>query len=186
MVIYFVSNNEKKLKEVIDILRIQLPGSIDIREFKYKLEEIQSEDSQKIVRDKTLKAFFKVRRPLFVEQTGMYIEDFGNLPGGLTQIVFESITAEKFCEIFGNRSNTNAIAKTIIGYCDGRSIKTFEGSIRGRIASEPRGSSSYQWDSVFIPEGYTETFAELGELKNEISMRRKAVQAFADYLKEKR
>ena len=185
MVIYFVSNNEKKLKEVIDIMSLQLPGSIDIRGFKYKLEEIQSEDSQKIVRDKTLKAFYKVRRPLFVEQTGMYIEDFGNLPGGLTQIVFESITAEKFCEIFGNRSNTNAIAKTIIGYCDGKSIKTFEGSIRGKIASEPRGSSSYHWDSVFIPEGYAETFAEMGELKNEISMRRKAVQAFTDYLKER-
>jgi len=39
---------------------------------------------------------------------------------------------------------------------------------------------------VFIPEGHTQTFAEMGELKNEISMRRLALDRFATFLKTSR
>jgi XTP/dITP diphosphohydrolase len=74
-------------------------------------------------------------------------------------------------------------AKTWIGYCDGRRIYQFEGEIRGRIASQPRGDRSFQWDCVFVPDGYEETFAEMGERKNQISMRRIALDRLAAHLK---
>jgi XTP/dITP diphosphohydrolase len=186
MIIYFASNNEYKTKELIDIINPEMPESMEIRPLKIAIEEIQSADSEKIVRDKVLKAFSKVRRPLFVAHTGLYIEYFGNLPGGLTRTIWESLKADKFCEFFGNRENTNAVARTVLAYCDGKSIITFEGSVKGKISSKPMGDRSFQWDCVFIPKGYTQTFAELGDIKNEISSRRLALKAFIKYLKENR
>jgi len=179
MKIYFVSNNELKLKEAKDILG----SKSNIEAIKLKIDEIQSENAEKIVYDKALKAFSKVKRPLFVEHTGLYVEDFGDLPGGLTQIVWDSLQADKFCDYFGNRSNTKATATTIIGYCDGMNIKVFKGSINGNISATPCGNRDFQWDCVFVPEGYKETFAELGDKKNKISMRKLALEMFSDYLK---
>jgi len=40
----------------------------------------------------------------------------------------------------------------------------------------------FQWDCVFVPNGHIQTFAEMGEAKDEISMRRKALDQFAAYL----
>ena len=155
-----------------------------VEAIKIKIDEIQSENAEKIVRDKVLKAFKAIKRPVFVEHTGLYIEDFGNLPGGLTQIVWDSLQADKFCDYFGTRKNTKAKAKTIIGYCDGKKIFSFEGSISGNISNKPIGDRAFQWDCVFIPDGYTKTFAELGDTKNEISMRKIALENFLLYLEE--
>ncbi|MBP1743834.1 MAG: non-canonical purine pyrophosphatase [Firmicutes bacterium] len=186
MIIYFASNNEYKSKELLDIINPELPEAMEIRPIKIKIEEIQSSSAEKIVREKVLRAFPKVRRPFFVAHTGLYSEYFGGLPGGLTKIIWESLQADKFCEVFGKRPNTNAVAKTILGYCDGKFVRTFEGSVKGKITAEPRGDRSFQWDCVFIPDGFDKTFAELGDFKYEISSRRLALQALVKYLKENR
>jgi len=181
MKIYFVSNNKFKIQEAKDILTA---SKIELESLKIKINEIQSDDAELIVRDKVLKAFSFIKRPLFVEHTGLYLEDFGNLPGGLTQIVWDSLKADKFCNYFGNRSITNARARTVIGYCDGKMIKLFEGYIDGKISNRPCGNRDFQWDCVFIPNGYDKTFAELGVVKNDISMRRIALEKFCKYLED--
>lgn len=38
----------------------------------------------------------------------------------------------------------------------------FEGIVKGEIIKEKRGSSGFGYDPIFVPEGYTKTFAELG------------------------
>ena len=179
MKIYFLSNNQGKIKEVKEILSIK---DFEIEGYSTKISEIQSNNEEMIVRDKVIKAFKKIKKPLFVEQTGLYIEDFGNLPGGLTQIVWDSLQADKFCDYFGTRKNTKPKAMTTIGYCDGKKIKIFTGSIMGNIVDKPRGDQSFQWDCVFQPEGYDKTFAEMGDFKNQISMRKIALDEFKKYL----
>lgn len=181
MKIRFISGNAFKLNEARDILSTIGHEVIPVDT---KINEIQTEESVALVYDKVIKAFKEIGRPLFVEHTGLYIEYFEGLPGGLTQIFWDKLQADRFCEIFGNNPNVAAVAKTTIGYINGKNIKTFEGEIKGSISSFPRGDRSFQWDCVFIPEGYDETFAELGEKKNEISMRRKALDEFSLYLKE--
>lgn len=57
-----------------------------------------------------------------------------------------------------------------------KSIKTLSGRCNGSIAIESMGSDGFGYDPLFIPEGYRETFAELGEeVKNEIGHRGKAL-----------
>jgi XTP/dITP diphosphohydrolase len=179
MELRFLSGNQHKVTEVQKIL-----GDIGIKVIPYsaKIEEIQTEDEKKLIRDKLLKAFEMIGRRLFVEHTGLYLESMNGLPAGLTQIFWDKLQADKFSEIYGSLSNTKVVAKTIVGYCDGINIHYFEGEINGNIANSPKGDRSFQWDCVFIPEGYKQTFAELGDQKNKISMRKKALDKFAEYL----
>ena len=181
MDIYFVSSNKHKISEVQAIL-----NSTDIRihAVSEKIDEIQSMDMNEIAINKALKAFRKIGRPTLVEQTGLLIKDFGNLPGGLTQIFWFSLKAEKFSDIFSKIGSGEVTAKTVLAFCDGKRIHTFEGEVEGHIVSPPRGNSEFQWDCIFEPIGYNKTFAELGTQKNEISMRKIAVEKFRTYLEE--
>ena len=55
-------------------------------------------------------------------------------------------------------------------------VLTARGECRGRIADRKRGGQGFGYDPVFIPDGYEETFAELGtDFKNTISHRAKAL-----------
>ena len=179
MKIRFVTNNTKKLEEVQVLL-----DNVEVVPAKLKIDEIQTEDVDKLVKDKLLKAFKRVGRPVFVEHTGLYIESLNGFPGGLTQVFWDKLKEDRFSELFGNLKTTKATAETTIGFCDGKNIHFFKGAIDGNISSEPRGNRDFQWDCVFIPEGETQTFSELGTKKNEISMRKIAFDKFKTYLNE--
>ncbi len=180
MKIRFITKNDHKVNEINEILS---GSGVEVIAAKHAIDEIQTEDVNILVRDKLLKAFKIVGRPVFVEHTGLYIENLNDFPGGLTQIFWDKLQAEKFSALLGSSENTKLVAKTIIGYCDSMKIHMFEGSIRGNIAKVPQGNRDFQWDCIFIPEGETETFAELGALKkNEISMRKLAFDKFKRFL----
>lgn len=176
----FLSRNEHKIKEVRAILAT---AGVEVLASNVAIEELQTIDTAKLVRDKCLRAFSQIGHAVFVEHTGLYLKSMNDFPGGLTQIFWDCLQPERFSYHFGRRDNTHVVARTVIGYCDGKRIHQFKGETEGRVAPEPRGSQAFQWDCVFIPEGYEETFAELGEEKNSISMRRHALDKFAAYLR---
>jgi XTP/dITP diphosphohydrolase len=176
----FVSSNKFKIAEAEKILA---PRGITVVPADAKIEELQTTDTERLVRDKVLKAFAIIGRPLFVEHTGLYVHEASNLPGGLTQIFWDALLADRFAHMFTPvASRGAATAITRIAYCDGRQIHQFEGSITGSIVNPPRGPRDFQWDCVFEPEGDTETFAEMGPRKNTISMRRSAFDKLANHL----
>ena len=183
MIIYFVSSNEYKMKEVEEILSSE---AITIRQASQKINEIQSQDMNEIVKDKVIKAFTMIRRPVVVEQTGLLIKEFGNLPGGLTQIFWDSLEADRFSQIFSSIGTAEVTAKTVLAFCDGKRVYTFEGTCEGHIVSPPRGNRDFQWDCVFEPDGYKETFAEMGEKKNAISMRKEALEKLRKFLENQK
>lgn len=178
--IRFISNNRFKIQEAMEIL-----GAIGVTvvPISLKIEELQTTDTLRLIQDKAVKAFEQIGRPLFVEHTGLYLSYINNLPGGLTQIVWDALQADRFTQLFGNTPDTTVIARTTIGYVDGKKIHTFVGETRGRVADHPRGKRDFQWDCIFLPEGEIQTFAEMGSRKNEISMRRKALDEMVAFLK---
>jgi XTP/dITP diphosphohydrolase len=65
------------------------------------------------------------------------------------------------------------------------SVKTFSGYVEGRIGREPRGFQGFGYDSVFYPEGYNRTFAEMtADEKDTLSHRGKALRKLQRYLHE--
>lgn len=67
----------------------------------------------------------------------------------------------------------------------GEEVRTFVGEIKGTIALAPSGANGFGYDPVFIPEGFSKTFAELtDEEKNAISHRGRAMNAVAEFLRE--
>ena len=54
--------------------------------------------------------------------------------------------------------------------------ETFDGTCEGRIGFAPRGQGGFGYDPLFIPDGHTESYAELGEdIKNQSSHRARAL-----------
>jgi XTP/dITP diphosphohydrolase len=65
----------------------------------------------------------------------------------------------------------------------GGAERIFEGRCDGRLRYEPRGGAGFGYDPLFVPDGYTESFAELGEaVKNSLSHRGRAWAQLASWL----
>jgi len=179
--IRFVSSNPHKHREAEEILA---PHGFVVVPFERKINELQTNDTDQLVRHKALAAFRMTGRPVFVEHTGLYLKDMASLPGGLTQLFWDALEADRFSAMFGNSDDPRVVARTEVGYIDGRRLRRFSGSIEGVITPKPRGPRDFQWDCVFQPGDSDETFAEMGSSKNEISMRRRALDELCRYLQE--
>ena len=92
----------------------------------------------------------------------------------------------KLNEIDSDMSDWSASFKCVMTLVKGSDkLATFEGSVQGTICEEERGENGFGYDSIFIPEGYENTFAELpSETKNSISHRYQALEAFKKWLSE--
>lgn len=128
--IRFLTSNPHKIAEAQTILA---HAGVHVLPVQLKIEELQTEDTKRLVKDKALKAFQQIGRPLFVEHTGLYLNYVNGLPGGLTQIFWDTLQADKFARMFGQPSDCTVNAKTIIGFIDGKQFYDFEGSVSGRM-----------------------------------------------------
>ena len=83
------------------------------------------------------------------------------------------------------KANRKARFRTVFALIEHSGTHYFNGEVKGEIISELRGNTGFGYDPVFVPEGFNETFAELGsEIKNKISHRALAVKELKQYLKK--
>jgi XTP/dITP diphosphohydrolase len=179
--IRFLTKNPGKFRELEQLLD---PNKYVLIRDSTEIHELQTEDMNALIRDKVLKAFKLIRHPLIVDHTGLAFDLMNGFPAGLTSVFYDKLGNEGIASLIGTSANRNVKAITLIGYCDGRRVYSFRGEARGTVADHPRGDDGFQWDKIFIPEGHGKTYAELGQkTKNEISMRRRAFDHFAAFLK---
>ena len=125
----------------------------------------------------------------FADDTGLEVEALNGAPG----VFFvryaggEGHDAQanmlKLLHELDGKENRKAQFRTAISLIlDGKEY-FFEGVIKGEIIKEKRGDSGFGYDPIFKPEGYDQTFAELGnDIKNQISHRALAVQKLCEFL----
>lgn len=173
---YFITSNDNKLKEYQDILGVRLERiSLD-------LPEIQSISVEAVGKEKALTAYKKLEHPVFVEDTGLFFEDMGGLPGALVKHFVDNLPLKKICTLLAE--NRQAIARVCLAYCqDGKDVRFFVGETKGTISIEPRGENGFGWDSIFIPNGSKKTFAEMKNEEKNQYMRAEAAKKFKEYLK---
>ena len=124
----------------------------------------------------------------FADDSGLEIDSLNGMPGiysarfaGKTCNSNDNI--EKVWKLLTGYKNTDAKFKSILSLnIDGKTF-FFEGKINGKIIFNKRGTNGFGYDSIFIPNGYNKTFAELNSFeKNEISHRSKALKRLIIFL----
>lgn len=184
----FATNNAHKLSEVRAILATQYE-IISLAELNC-FDDIP-ETADTLEGNALLKAqyiFDKFQVNCFADDTGLEVDALNGAPGVYSaRYAGEDNDAKKNVEklllnLTGESIRT-ANFRTVIALIENGKIHYFEGKIEGKIATEPKGETGFGYDPVFIPNGYSQSFAELGtEEKNKISHRALAVQKLADYL----
>jgi len=136
--------------------------NIDFRVIKQKVEEILNPDLNFVVREKTLEAYRYLKQPCLVEMSGLFFDGLPQLPGPLGRIIWKAV-GDRMCDFLRKEDTRLATAKSIIGYCDSKQIQLYEGSTAGKVTKRARGDYNKEnWDPIFIPEGYKQTYAEMG------------------------
>jgi XTP/dITP diphosphohydrolase len=75
--------------------------------------------------------------------------------------------------------------RTVVALIEGERERLFEGVVNGSILEAKQGEGGFGYDPLFLPDGYTESFAALPPAeKNCISHRGRAIRQMAEYLKE--
>lgn len=127
--------------------------------------------------------------PFFVEHTALFIEGWNTLPGALINSFSASVGNAGLIRMLSDyhEEERKAVATVQIGfYHNDYGNRFFSGSVMGSIAGKASGEGGFGWDEIFIPDGFNHTFAELSaQEKDEISMRRKAVVKFNEFLEQR-
>ncbi len=150
------------------------------------LPEIQAVDVTAVIAAKARAAYALVGKPVLVEDTGLTIHAWQGLPGALIRWFLDTVGNDGICTMLESYTDVAATAETCIGFFDGVALYTFAGTVVGQIARHPRGTHGFGWDPIFIPTGWTKTFAEMTPTEREpLSMRTAAVLKLRTFLAER-
>jgi XTP/dITP diphosphohydrolase len=190
MKLVFATNNKHKLQEVRDIVgnRVEVLSLSDIDCCDDIPETADTLQGNALIKARHI--YGKYGIDCFADDTGLEVEALGGAPGVYSaRYAGEECDSEanmrKLLENLTGKSNRNAQFRTVIALIiDGKEM-LFDGIVKGTIATEKRGDSGFGYDPIFIPEGHTESFAQMsGEMKNSMSHRFRATRQLGDFLKE--
>lgn len=89
--IYFVTSNQQKYEEMERIF--DYPDKV-LKKYDMDIRELQTDDVEKLIKQKALSAYKEIRRPLIVEHTALYVKAFEELPGLLTSHFYARLGCE--------------------------------------------------------------------------------------------
>lgn len=190
MKLVFATNNENKIREIRSVLgnsfsieTLQEAGiDIDIPEPHNTLEANATEKSDTI--------YTITGKDCFSEDTGLEILALNGAPGVLSaRYAGEQKSADdniaKVLKEMEGKEDRRASFRTVISLIMDNEEFLFEGICPGTILHERRGSKGFGYDPIFVPDGATQTFAEMDlETKNQYSHRAKAFHKLVAFLKE--
>lgn len=178
-VIYVVTSNPGKFREI----KLILSDVADVRQLSVNKVEIQSDRLEEVALYSALNAYLVSRKPLIVEDAGLFIKALNGFPGVYSSYVYKTLGVNGILKLMEGISDRSAYFKSVVVYVDERGAKTFTGIVNGVIAYEARGLGGFGFDPIFIPEGYNRTFAEMSiEEKCKISHRARALQELKKWL----
>lgn len=188
MKLVFATNNKHKLEE----MRAILGGKVEL----LSLAEIDchddiSETADTLEGNALIKAryiFEKYGLSCFADDTGLEVDALDGAPGVYSaRYAGENNDSEanidKLLQNLTGKNCRTAQFRTVIALILNGEERLFDGIVRGSISEQRRGACGFGYDPVFVPEGYTESFAEMSaEQKNSISHRSRAAAALNSYL----
>ncbi|MBR5035928.1 MAG: non-canonical purine NTP pyrophosphatase [Prevotella sp.] len=210
--IVFATNNQHKLDEIRQILgsKFDVLSLNDIGCHEEIPEDYDTLQENALQKAKYIAEHYDV--DCFADDTGLEVDALNGEPGVHSARYAEGTdhdseaNMQKLLRKLGNNNNRSARFRTVIALVmksptptlpnregeekieECRSVDDtpllFEGIVNGHIAYEKKGTEGFGYDPIFVPDGYDESFAQLGmDIKNSISHRARAVAKLADYLR---
>lgn len=191
MKLIFATNNTNKLSEVKALMpeNIELLGLSDINfhddipETELTIEGNASLKSWAIYNAKNVNCFS--------DDSGLLVDALNGEPGVHSaryagEQKNDADNIQKLLTELNGKENRKAHFKTVMSLIIEGKEYLFEGKINGTIIEEKRGNNGFGYDPIFIPDGYTKTFAEMTkEEKSSISHRGIALKRLIEFLQEK-
>ena len=182
MKLVFATNNKHKLEEVRAILgnTIEVLSLNDIDCHDDIPETADTLEGNALIKARYIYEKFGV--DCFADDTGLEVEALNGAPG-----VYSARYAGEECNPEANmhkllhnltgKNNRNAQFRTVIALIIKGEEKLFNGIVKGNISCEKMGNAGFGYDPIFIPEGFSESFAQMtGDMKNSISHRSRAIK----------
>lgn len=164
----FVTSREEKAEEARRL-------GFAVERVDLDLPEVQALDPAGVVAAKARAAWTALSRPVIVEDSGLALDAWGGFPGALVRWLEKSAGIAAIPRMLDSWDDRRATAVCVVAWFDGQSLISARGECRGEISRGPRGDTGFGWDTIFVPEGSSQTFAELGPAgKDLVSHRRKA------------
>ena len=190
MRLVFATNNKHKLEEMRAILgdKVELLSLAEIGCFDEIPETADTLEGNALIKARYI--YEKYAVSCFADDTGLEVEALDGAPG-----VYSARYAGNECDSEANmlkllhnltgKSNRKAQFRTVIALIINGEEKLFNGIVKGTISEEKMGNSGFGYDPIFIPEGFSESFAQMGsDMKNSISHRYRATEQLNNFLKE--
>jgi XTP/dITP diphosphohydrolase len=177
----------QELRALLASLSIDLLPAHDLDDLPAVEEDADTLDGN--ARKKAYAFYEYTGHPALADDTGLEVAALNGGPGVHTaRFAGPNATPEdnkqKLLAALDGVSDRRARFRTVVALitADG-TPHTFEGVCEGTITTEHRGDGGFGYDPLFLPDGYDQTFAEMPpDVKNEISHRRRALDALRQFL----
>ena len=189
MKLVFATNNKHKLDEVRKITShhpVEIVSLAEINCFDDIPETADTLEGNALQKAHYIQEKFGLN--CFADDTGLEVEALNNAPGVYSARYAgpghdSEANMKKLLHEMEGKEKRKARFRTVIALVWNGKTYTFEGIVNGTITTAKRGENGFGYDPIFIPEGYDQTFAELGDnIKNQISHRAKAVEKLDEFL----
>jgi len=184
----FATNNAHKLEEIRQII----PEHYEVRSLNdIGCEADIPETGTTLEANAAQKSFYiweNYAINCFADDTGLEIEALNNEPGVYSaRYAGEERSAlanmKKVLMLMEHQSNRKARFRTVISLILEGVEHQFEGVVKGTISTQMTGSSGFGYDPIFVPDGFSRSFAEMSSAeKNQVSHRGRAVEKLIRFL----
>ena len=175
----FATGNEHKVEEAKAALS---QFNVDVRKLTdYPKLEIQSPDLSEIASTALALILQKTDKPVFVEDSGLFIHELNGFPGPYSSFVFETLGNEGILKLMENAKTRKAEFRSAVAFgMNGKWLANFTSATEGTIQLQVRGKEGFGFDSIFVPMWTQKTFAEMTlKEKTVYSHRAKAISKLA-------
>ncbi len=156
---------EFAMPEIGDKLEIQAESPVEVSEFGAK------------------NAFPQVKRPLLVEDSGLFVKSLNGFPGVYSAQVLARIGNKGILKLMEGIDDREAHFECALSFFDGKEMKSFVERVNGSIIFKEKGDTGFGFDPIFSPNDYNgKSFGEVSiEEKTSLSHRGKAFVAFCKW-----
>ena len=185
MKLKLVTGNKEKIREITYIL---MKYGIEVEPVILDLTEIRDGKLENISAHKAKQAYSMIKKPLLVDDTGLYFKAYKNFPGMMSKFLFNSIGFEGIFSLLKDKDRS-AYYKSCITYISNReNLYTFTGILKGYLSKtvSTKFNHYFPYDSIFIPQNHENPRIEYTESESIVNSHRyRALKKFVKFLNKK-